>query len=448
MRNYPEVGLQVPNVLLPNNSVTIEKWAVVACDQYTSQPEYWDHVIQISDDSPSAYNLMLPEVYLGTPKERQHQSQIFSSMRSYLDSGLFEGFQGFIFVERTLGQKTRQGLIAALDLEQYDFRKDSQSLIRATEGTIIDRLPPRVAIREKALLEIPHILVLIDDPQLSVIEPLAAEAKSLQNLYDFELMLGGGHIRGSLVSDLELERKIVSALGKLLDRDLQDQKYGAGSAPLLYAVGDGNHSLAAAKSYWEEIKRQVSPDHPARFALVEIVNIHNEGIVFEPIHRLVKNAGIDLIGPLSSFFSNAINIRNAQGFNSLVNQIENQSADSQMIGLVGKNRLQIVEILKPLHTLPVGSLQLFLDDLISKHPEISLDFIHGDDALLQLASQPNNIGFYLPAMQKSSLFKSVIKDGPLPRKTFSMGEAHEKRYYLECRKIQGEEPKCQNFSHS
>ena len=187
--------MQVPNVLLPNKSIAMEKWAVVACDQFTSQPEYWDRVNHISDDSPSAFHLILPEAYLGTPKEKEHQSQIFSSMRSYLDSGLFEEFQGFIYVERTLGQKTRQGLIAALDLEQYDFHKDSQSLIRATEGTIIERLPPRVEIREKALLEIPHILVLIDDPQFTVIEPLAAEAKSLQNLYDFELMLGGGHIK-------------------------------------------------------------------------------------------------------------------------------------------------------------------------------------------------------------------------------------------------------------
>ena len=440
MKIFPEIGLQVPNVLLPKSSNSFEKWAVVACDQYTSQPEYWERVNQISDDSPSSYNLILPEAYLGTPKENEHQSQIFSSMRSYLDSGLFEEHHGFIYVERLLGQKTRQGLMAALDLEQYDFYKDSQSLIRATEGTIIGRLPPRFAIREKALLEIPHILVLIDDPLFTVIEPLAAEAKSLQKLYDFELMLDGGHLKGSLVKDPKLEWKIVSALADLSDRDLQDQKYGVGRAPLLYAVGDGNHSLAAAKSFWEKIKGDASPDHPARFALVEIVNIHNEGIVFEPIHRLLKNMDIDLIGSLSSFFTNAIKIRNVQDFNSLVKQIKNQNADSQLIGLVGKNQFQIIEILKSLHTLPVGSLQLFLDDLISKHPEISLDFIHGEDALLQLASQPNNIGFYLPAMQKSRLFRSVIKDGPLPRKTFSMGEAHEKRYYMECRKIRVDEP--------
>ncbi len=436
MRNYPEVSIQVPNILLPNSSVAINKWAVIACDQYTSQPEYWDRVNQIAGDSPSAYNLILPEAYLGTPKEKDQQSQIFSSMRSFFDSGLFNEFQGFVYIERTLGMKTRQGLIAALDLEQYDFHKDSRSLIRATEDTIIDRLPPRVAIREKALLEIPHILVLIDDPLYTVIEPLSAESKSLQNLYDFELMLGGGHIRGSLVIDPELERKIVSALENLSDRDLQVQKYGVGSAPLLYAVGDGNHSLAAAKSYWEKIKGTVKPDHPARFALVEIVNIHNEGIVFEPIHRLVKNVRVDLLEMLSSFFSNKIKITKLHEFASLAEKIKNQKVDSQLIGLVDKDEFRTIEIQEPLHTLPVGSLQLFLDALLSERPELQLDFIHGDEALLQLASQPNNRGFYLPAMQKSSLFRSVIKDGPLPRKTFSMGEANEKRYYLESRKIQ------------
>jgi len=439
MRNYPEVALQVPNILLPNNIIANEKWAVVACDQFTSQPEYWDQVSQIAGDAPSAFHLILPEAYLGTVKEKEQQLKIFASMKSYIISGLFEEFQGFIYIERTLGRKTRQGLIAALDLEQYDFHKDSQSLIRATEGTIIDRLPPRIAIREKALFEIPHILVLIDDPLFTVIEPMASENKSLQSLYDFDLMLGGGHLRGFLVNDPKLERMIVSKLQGLLNNDLQDKKNGDGCAPLLYAVGDGNHSLAAAKSFWDEIKGKVSSDHPARFALVEIVNIHNEGIEFEPIHRLVKNVSIDLLETLSSFFSNKINVTKMQNFTSLAERIKNQTDDSQLIGFIDKDKFLTIEIQKPLHTLPVGSLQFFLDAFLSGHPDIQLDFIHGDQALLQLASQPNNIGFYLPAMQKTSLFRSVIKDGPLPRKTFSMGEAHEKRYYMECRKIQVEE---------
>ena len=439
MRDYPKVGLQVSELLIPNDSISREKWAVVACDQYTSQPEYWEKVSQITDGLPSAYHIILPEAFLGRTEERHHQSQINSSMSTYLESDLFQEIQGFIYVERSFGSKARQGLIAAVDLEQYDFHSDSQSLIRATEETIINRLPPRIEIRENALLEIPHILVLIDDPLFTVIEPLAAEVVSLQKLYDFDLMLGGGHLRGFLINDLTLERRIISALDDLSGRDIQNQKYHCESAPLLYAVGDGNHSLAAAKFLWDKIKGSVSPNHPARFALVEIVNIHNEGIVFEPIHRLANNVGFDILEAFSSFFSEKINIKEAQDFKSLVELTKNQKADSQIIGLVIKDHLKIIEILNPIHTLPVGSLQLFLDDLVKKHPEISLDFIHGEDALLQLARQPNNIGFYLPATDKSSLFESVIKDGPLPRKTFSLGEAHEKRYYFECRKIRIDE---------
>lgn len=439
MRNYPKVGIQVPDVLIPNNSISREKWAVVACDQFTSQPEYWDKVSQLTDGLPSAYHMILPEAFLGKTEERYHQSQIYSSMATYLESDLFQEIQGFIYVERSFGSKTRQGLIAAIDLEQYDFHSDSQSLIRATEGTIINRLPPRIEIREKAPLEIPHILVLIDDPLFTVIEPLVAEVKSLQKLYDFNLMLGGGHIRGFLINGLALEQRIISALVDLSGRDIQNQKYHCESAPLLYAVGDGNHSLAAAKSLWDKIKGSVSPNHPARFALVEIVNIHNEGIVFEPIHRLANNVGFDILEEFSSFFSEKIKIREAQDFKSLVEFTKNQKDDFQIIGLVCKDHLKIIEILNPLHTLPVGTLQFFLDALVKKHPEITLDFIHGEDALLQLTRQPNSIGFYLPSMDKSSLFQSVIKDGPLPRKTFSMGEAHEKRYYLECRKIRIDE---------
>jgi hypothetical protein len=252
-------------------------------------------------------------------------------------------------------------------------------------------------------------------------------------------MLGGGHLRGFLINDHMVEGKIISALSGLYSEEIQKQKYDPDRAPLLYAVGDGNHSLAAAKSHWEKIKGSVSSDHPARFALVEIVNIHNAGLEFEPIHRLAKNVNFDILEAFSLFFSGKINISQVLNFDSLKNLIKEQKSGSQSIGLVKKDQLQIIEILNPIHSLPVGSLQLFLDDLLKKHPDLALDFIHGEDALLQLANQSNNVGFYLPAMEKSSLFKSVIKDGPLPRKTFSMGEAHEKRYYLECRKIQNDE---------
>ncbi|MDP2964481.1 MAG: DUF1015 domain-containing protein [Pelolinea sp.] len=439
MRNYPEIGLQVPDILIAVDTIAREKWAVVACDQYTSQPEYWDQVSQITDGLPSTYHLILPEAFLGKPEEKYHQSQIKSTMSTYLHSGLFQSMEGLIYVERNLGSKVRQGLIAALDLERYDFQKYSQSLIRATEGTIIDRLPPRIIIRENAPLEIPHIMVLIDDPLFTVIEPLSAYANNLPKLYDFELMMGGGHLKGYLIHNPEIERKIVSSMVVLACKGVQKQKYQLENSPLLYAVGDGNHSLATAKSFWEKIKDNVDANHPARYALVEIVNIHNEGIAFEPIHRLIKNFNTDIFKEILLFFSGKINLIKAQDLESMVKIIKNQKCNFQLIGSIFNNKFRIIEVLNPLHTLAVGSLQLFLDDLIRRHPEIDLDFIHGEKALFQLGNQPDSIGFYLPAMEKSSLFKSVVKDGPLPRKTFSMGEAHEKRFYFECRKIQVDE---------
>jgi hypothetical protein len=439
MRNFPKIGIQAPDVLIPVDAISQEKWAVVACDQFTSQPEYWDQVNQMTDGVPSTYHLILPEAYLGKPKAKLHQSQINSCMSTYLSTGIFQPVEGFIYVERLLGSKVRQGLIAALDLEHYDFHKDSQSLIRATEGTIIERLPPRIKIREKAPLEIPHILVLIDDPLFTVIEPLSTSAHELPKLYDFELMLGGGHLKGYLVNIPEIEGKIISSLEVLADKSIQKQKYLPENSPLLYAIGDGNHSLAAAKSIWEKIKNQVGANHPARYALVEIANIHNEGIAFEPIHRLIQNFKLDFFQEISIFFSGKINFTKVQDFQSMVRTIKNQKSEVQVIGSVFNNEYIIIEVLTPLHTLAVGSLQLFLDDLIKRHTEINLDFIHGEKTLFQIANQPNNMGFYLPAMEKSSLFKSVAKDGPLPRKTFSMGEANEKRYYFECRKIQDDE---------
>jgi len=436
MRNYPDIGIQVPEVLIPDESISQEKWSVVACDQYTSQPEYWNRVNQITYGLPSTYHLILPEAYLGKPEEIQHQLQINPTMSSYINAGLFQPREGFIYVERSLGTKIRQGLIAALDLERYDFQEDSQSLIRATEGTIIDRLPPRIKIRENAPLEIPHIMVLIDDSLLTVIEPLSAYTNNFSKLYDFDLMMGGGHLKGYLIDNLEIERKIVASLNVLARKDVQNQKYQHEKSPLLYAIGDGNHSLATAKSIWENIKDRAGANHPARYALVEIVNIHDEGIAFEPIHRLIINFDMDVFHEISRFFLRKINIREVQNFASMVKTVKNHRDNSQVIGIVSNNEFKIVEILNPLHTLAVGSFQLFLDDLIKRHPEIVLDFIHGEEAFFQLGSQPKSMGFYLPTMEKTSLFKSVIKDGPLPRKTFSMGEAHEKRFYFECRKIQ------------
>ena len=292
MGSYPnDVGVLVPNVLLPPKGTDFEKWAVVACDQYTSQPEYWERVREIAGDEPTTLDLILPEAFLGQPDEAERIAAIRENMEAYLRLGVLEEQpQGFVLVRRTAAGKTRNGLVMALDLEQYDYHKGSTTLIRATEGTIESRIPPRLRIREGAPLELPHILVLIDDPERTVIEPLVEQADRLPLLYDTDLMLGGGHVEGRLVSDGAAIRGVLDALTALTDADAFHEKYGD-HAPLLFAMGDGNHSFATAKANWEQIKAALPEPlrrtHPARYALVEVENVHDAGIVFEPIHRVV-----------------------------------------------------------------------------------------------------------------------------------------------------------------
>lgn len=437
MRNYNKIGIQAPDVLLPSKDINYHQWAVVACDQYTSQPEYWQRVNEIVNDSPSTFWLVLPEAYLGTPQENDHQSKINAHMQDYLDKGILTQWEGFIYIERTLGEKKRSGLIAALDLEQYSFQKGAKSLIRATEGTIIDRLPPRIKIRKDALLELPHILILIDDPQKTVIEPLADSKSAMQELYDFELMQDGGHLEGYLVSELKIEEQLINALASLIEPENFTAKYGLpkDESPFLFAVGDGNHSLATAKSVWDETKADAGPDHPARHALVEIVNIHDEGIVFEPIHRLIKGVHSDMPAAVQDFFDKEIRIEKLKDFAEMKEKVLEQGKDEQKYGFFNQGGFWLYSLLQPKQSLTVGNVQQFLDEFISVKGADEVDYVHGDEAILELGMKENNAGIYLPAMQKSQLFKTVIKDGVLPRKAFSMGEANEKRFYLECRKI-------------
>ncbi len=438
MTTYAKIGIQSPEILLPNRQIDYAKWAVVACDQYTSEPEYWQEVERIAADSPSTYRMILPEAYLGTPREAVHQQQIDATMRSYLEKDIFTTVNGFIYTERSVAHGTRHGLIVALDLEQYSFQQGSQSLIRATEGTIIERLPPRIKIRKSALLEIPHILVLIDDPNMTVIEPLAENKNRMPALYDFDLMQNGGHLSGFLVDKPEIENQIITALGKLADPQVSAQRYHltGKEAPFLYAVGDGNHSLATAKSIWEEIKNHVSAEHPARFALVELVNIHDAGIIFEPIHRLLKNISCDLTAALRAYWQDALDIVKQADFSELKENVISQSDGTQKFGLIEQNCFNLVTLRESKHSLTVGSVQDFLDQLRSQNKFEEIDYVHGDETILKLGSQKGNAAIFLPALAKSHLFEAVIKDGELPRKTFSMGEANEKRFYLECRKIQ------------
>ncbi len=437
MKNFPRIGIEVPQVLLPKPEIDPQKWAVIAVDQFTSQPEYWQQVQSIVDGSPSTLHLVLPEIYIGSGDEHEHIAKTQRAMKQYVDEGLLQPFEGFVLVERTVNGKTRRGLMLALDLERYDYTKGSQSLVRATEGTILDRLPPRIKIRRGSPLEIPHILVLIDDPSCSVIEPLYEQREHLPVLYDFELMLGSGHLRGYGISDEGLQQQIGSALENLADPQAFRQKYGAGEDQqvLLFAMGDGNHSLATAKAVWEEMKPIVGLDHPARYALVEIENVHDDGLSFAPIHRVLFGLKEDWRAGVERYYGERVQIIPAANLEEMIRAVDTQAGPEQMIGVVAPEGYGVLQVSQPESNLPVGTLQAFLDEWVRQGGAEKIDYVHGEDVVDQVGRRPGQVGFYLPGMQKSELFRTVLLDGVLPRKTFSMGEAKEKRFYMESRKI-------------
>ena len=437
MKTISDIGIQIPQVYLPRPGTDLTKWAVIACDQFTSQPEYWNKVEKMVGDAPSTLNLTFPEVYLEKPGGDQRIQNIQVTMRKYMDEGILQPHDSLVYVERTVGGKTRKGIVLCLDLEAYDYTKGSSSLIRATEGTIVDRLPPRIKIREGAMLELPHILVLIDDPNRTVIEPLSAAKTQLKKLYDFELMLDSGHLAGYAVNE-EFENKVVEALRGLAKPETFAEKYGIDKDQpvLLFAMGDGNHSLATAKAIWEKVKSQVGMDHPSRYALVEIENVHDEALEFEPIHRVLFGLKKDLFSELEKSFGNNFTYRPVGSAEEMVKTVDSAQGEKQLIGLVGAGKgFGVIEIVNPSSNLPVGTIQSFLDVFLQAGGAEKIDYVHGEDVTVKLGSQPTNAGFYLPGMSKSDLFKTVILDGALPRKTFSMGEAREKRFYMEARKI-------------
>jgi hypothetical protein len=439
------IALHVPQILLPRQGIDLTKWAVVACDQYTSQPEYWKQVEELVGSSPSTFRLILPEAYLEEPEHADSDARIWRTMEEYLGKGVFAPpKKGFILVQRiTSHGKARNGLMVCLDLEHYDFRDGSTSLIRATEGTVMERLPPRVSIRSGAAIESPHIMVLIDDPAKTVIEPLFERTPT--KLYDFELMMGGGHIRGYLIDDEETISSIAESLRNLADPAGFNARYGVKDRDvLLYAMGDGNHSLAAAKVFWEQVKKQAGDKtavmrHPARYALVELVNVHDEGLDFEPIHRVVFNTTMENIEhAMASFFESkgmsfsAVTCKDAGKWKAASSA---RQADTHTIPFVTRDERGYVFIGKPQWNVEVGSLQAFLDAFCKDNPSVKIDYIHGGEVVSELASKPQAAGFLLPPFSKQELFKTIILEGVLPRKAFSMGHADEKRFYLECRKI-------------
>ena len=438
------IGFRIPRVLLPRTGVDLSKWAVIACDQFTSEPEYWQQVASLVGDAPSTYHLILPEVYLDTPGETERVGSIRRAMQDYLERDLFVEHDGLILVERQVGGKRRHGIMLALDLEEYDYRRGSTSLIRATEGTILERIPPRVRIRSGAPLELPHILVLIDDPDRTVIEPLVAACGDYPVLYDFDLMLGSGHLTGYSVQD-SAAAQALAALGRLAEPEAFARRYGLepDSPVMLFAMGDGNHSLATAKAIWEQIKPQAGMDHPARYAMVEVENIHDEGLEFEPILRVVFDVTADAYRALNDSYPGrcrSVSCRNTDEMADLVDRSEgpehrNCAGTSQAIGIVTAQGANVIFVSNPPSNLPVGTLQSFLDAWGMEGGFSKIDYVHGAEVAARLGSQPGNAGFYLPAISKSDLFKTVILDGALPRKTFSMGEAREKRFYMEARRI-------------
>lgn len=428
------VGVLVPEILLPPKGTDMYKWAVVACDQFTSQKEYWEEARRIIGDAPSTLDLILPEAWLGAQDEQERIARIKEKMQEYLHNGtLVKQPQGFVLVERTAAGNTRHGLVMALDLEKYDYSKGSGTLIRATEGTIVERIPPRLRIREGAAVELPHILVLIDDPEETVIEPLTAQAEKLPLLYDTDLMLGGGHISGRLVSGEKEIMGVLEALTALSDKAAFEKKYGS-KPVLLFAMGDGNHSLATAKANWEKIKatlpEEQREDHPARYALIELNNVHDKGIVFEAIHRNVFGIpGEKLVEALLQ------KLREQNGGAEIGPEQAPAGGEKHVIPFYYGDKSGAFIVTEPAVQLAVGTLQNAIDAVL-KELGGEVDYIHGIDVVKELAQKPDTTGFLLPDMEKSELFPTVVYDGALPRKTFSMGEAAEKRYYMEARLLE------------
>ena len=416
--SFDRIGIRPARILLPAPSVPHETWACIACDQYTSEPEYWRKAYDIVGSAPSALRLILPEVNL--KQSEQLIPGIHAAMADYLREGLLVPAvdPGFVLCERTVPAGNRLGLVCAVDLEQYSFEKGSLPLVRPTEQTIASRLPPRLVIRRGAPVELTHIMILIDDPGRTVLEPLQAKKDSLRKLYDFDLMMNGGHLKGWAVDAEEDLRHVDDALSALLAK--------LGENPLLLAVGDGNHSLATAKAYWEELKQGLSPEeqanHPARFALCEIVNIHDSALLFEPIHRVVT--GTDPAALLQDWQAYAA----GRGMTL-------DAAEGHAFTVVCADGDTAVTVGNPEGAIPCETIQKFLDDFLARHPEAEIDYIHGEQSLRALASRPGAVGFLLPEIDKNSFFSDVKKLGVLPRKTFSMGEADEKRFYMEAKKI-------------
>jgi hypothetical protein len=418
-------GLAVPKVLLPAANLDLGRWSVVACDQYTAQPDYWQQTEAIVGDAPSTLRLILPEYYLEHPAACSTEARVRAinqTMQRYLAEGILRQLPpGCVLVDRrTPRHASRLGLVLAIDLDCYDFVPGNRQLIRATEGTVLERIPPRAAIRRDAPLELPHVQVLIDDPDCQVIEPLALALRAGdESLYETELMQHGGSVRAWFIPSTA---PLLHQAWRALERLNSLRAYG-----LLMAVGDGNHSLATAKAHWQALRDSVAPDHPARYALVEVVNLHDPGLAFEPIHRIVAGVAPEtFLDEARTWFAKEDCAILEPG------QSELPPGAHRIPILTASGRSDLI-LSRPSSPLAVASLQPFLDDLV-RRTGARMDYIHGASVVRELAAA-GQIGLLLPVLDKERLFPTIASDGILPRKAFSMGEANEKRYYMECRRI-------------
>ncbi len=436
MLPFEKTGIKIPKILIPNQKVSLKKWAVIACDQFTSQEDYWHDVERIVGGAPSTLHIILPEVYLENDNVSEIIEQNNKVMKDYLTQGVLEELpEGLLLVERQIGDRVRKGVMVAVDLEKYDFDPEAKAQIRATEKTVLERIPPRVQIRKGAILETPHIMVMMDDPDNSAIGQLELHKTELHKIYDFDLMKNGGNIKGYFTDNQVIIENFKEAICNL---NVQDG--------MVFCVGDGNHSLATAKTVWEEKKMLMTPEEqevsPLRYALVELVNVRDEGIAFKPIHRILFK-----VNPTTclDFIVKRMNDKGLEArliysrFRYKSSSEVDCGGEIHVIPFVSKDGSGRIEVANSKDALAISDLQDILDEFLAENPTSSIDYIHGDDAFFELATDYDNLGFFMGALNKSEFFETVINCGVLPKKTFSMGEAEEKRYYLECRYI-GMEP--------
>lgn len=434
MKKLEDLGLRIPEILLPKN-IDLSTWSVIACDQYTQDKDYWKNVEEKAGNKPSTLNLILPEVYLGSPDKADRIKKIRQSMKEYLDTGVFaDAKKCFIYLERkTAFGRTRKGLVAQIDLETYEWKPFSKANIRATEATIVERIPPRMEIRKGAPLELPHIMLLVndkDDLLVGANKPTDGRAP----IYDGDLMANGGHITGwALESKVDIEG-VEKALNLIAEKNASPD-----GSTFLFAVGDGNHSLATAKAVWDEYKKEhpEDKDSPVRYALIEIVNIYDTGLTFEPIHRVIFNIDNEaLIKKLAEKLNG--NIKALDDADKVIKAVKDSWANFGFFYLDSEGKQKNVLLETKIKELAVARLQPEIDAFLKELPvqsKAEIDYIHGTDEVLKLGSKENSLGILLPPIAKDSFFETINGRGPLPRKSFSMGEADEKRFYLECRRL-------------